>query len=329
MHPKFLEKLICPRTGEALTLEAQTIRSNGMIADGQLVSPEGTVYPIVRGIPRFVSEEHYASSFGYEWSRWPRVQFESENIGKPMSGHTTRMWEAITGVDIDRVQDKTIVEFGCGPGRFLDVIRQKGGVAVGIDLSLAVEAARRNYHGDPDVLIVQGDILNPPLKEGAFDGGYSIGVLHHTPDPSRGLKALARVIRLGGWVACSVYGRGGFYDSPAVARLRWLHYRSKPVVGYRPALVYTYLSAFIFAPLLRGVRIPVWGRFVKYLRRNWLVVLNIPDIRWRLLDTFDAITPSIATTHTVDEVKAWMKGAGCSSIRIMDWGGVSVTGVKS
>ena len=32
-----------------------------------------------------------------EWSRWPRVQFESENVGRPMQGHTTRMWERITG----------------------------------------------------------------------------------------------------------------------------------------------------------------------------------------------------------------------------------------
>src|SRR3954452_7101798 len=108
-----------------------------------------------------------------------------------MAGHTTRMWERITGITDDGVRGRMIVEFGCGPGRFLDVVRRRGGVAVGIDLSMAVEPARENFRDDPDVLIVQGDILNPPFKKGVFDFGYSIGVLHHTPDPAKGLESLS------------------------------------------------------------------------------------------------------------------------------------------
>ena len=57
-----------------------------------------------------------------------------------MAGHTTRMWEATTLIDQGKIEGQTIVEFGCGFGRFLDVVRRKGGIAVGIDLSQAVEA---------------------------------------------------------------------------------------------------------------------------------------------------------------------------------------------
>src|SRR5439155_9319082 len=134
--------------------------------------------------------------------------------------------------------NKTIVEFRCGPGQFLDVVRSKGGRAVGIDLSQAVEAARRNFNDDPDVLIVQGDLLQPPFRDCVFDGGYSIGVLHHTPDPFQGVRALARAIQPGGWVACSVYPKNSFYDFPSTARFRKLHQRLKPTFGYRPALLY-------------------------------------------------------------------------------------------
>jgi SAM-dependent methyltransferase len=246
-----------------------------------------------------------------------------------MAGHTARMWKTITGMGEDQLRGKTIVEFGCGPGRFLDMVRYREGRAVGIDLSLAVEVARRNFADDPDVLIVQGDVLNPPFQEDIFDGGYTIGVLHHTPAPPMGLSALARTIQAGGWVACCVYGKGGFYDSPAVERFRWLHNRLKPVFGYRPALAYTYLSAYFLSPLLRGVQVPGWGQLVKYLRHNWLVCLNIPDMRWRLLDIFDAITPAIATTHTADQVREWLKEADCTSIRSTNWGGVSLVGVKT
>src|SRR4051812_31966128 len=189
MHVKFLDLLRCPNTGQLLRL-TEAVVANGLVARGSLRTACGRSYPILRGVPRFVGSEHYASSFGYEWSRWPRVQFESENVGRPMAGHTTRMWERITGASDSQVRGKTVVEFGCGPGRFLDVVRRKGGGAVGMDLSGAVEAARRNFADAPDVLIVQGDLATPPFRAGAFDGGYSIGVLHHTPTPKEGLCAL-------------------------------------------------------------------------------------------------------------------------------------------
>src|SRR5688572_22096933 len=99
MHPKFLSILCCPITGESLSLQAATYDRHNMVRSGMLVSASGRSYPIVRGVPRFVSAEQYAGSFGYEWSRWPRVQFEDQNVGRPMAGHTTRMWERITGID--------------------------------------------------------------------------------------------------------------------------------------------------------------------------------------------------------------------------------------
>src|SRR5215208_6337066 len=153
MHPKFLDILCCPETGSALALDAHQVRPEGMVTSGTLTTRDGRTYPIVRGVPRFAGAERYASSFGYEWGRWPRVQFESENVGRPMAGHTTRMWERVTGVDASQVDGRRVVEFGCGPGRFLDVVRRKGGTAVGIDLSAAVDAARQNFGDDADVLV--------------------------------------------------------------------------------------------------------------------------------------------------------------------------------
>ena len=329
MHPKFLTSLCCPDTQEPLHLEA--VETFGeMVVSGTLVGRFGRRWPIVRGIPRFVGQEQYASSFGYQWSRWPRVQFEAENVGKPMAGHTTRMWEIITEVGEDQIRGRNVVEFGCGSGRFLDVVRRKGGKAVGIDLSQAVDAAGLNFALDPDVLIVQGDILNPPFCEGVFDGGFAIGTLHHTPDPLRGLKALTQSVRPGGWVACCVYPKGEFYDYPSVARLRRLHNRLKPMFGYRPALAYAYLSAYLLAPIMaKGKWIPGFDHLLRYVERNWIVSLYLPDVRWRLLDNFDAITPAIATTHSGDEARGWMEKAGCTRVRTTRWSETSVTGIRT
>jgi SAM-dependent methyltransferase len=326
MHPKFLDILCCPETGDALCLHAETIRPNGIVVSGALSTPAGRSYPIMRGVPRFVGAERYASSFGYEWGRWPRVQFESENAGRPMAGHTTRMWERITGVDDRQVDGKRIVEFGCGPGRFLDVVRRKGGTAVGIDLSGAVDAARKNFADDPDVLIVQGDLLNPPFRPGVFDGGFTIGVLHHTPDPAAGLAALARTLRPGGWAACCVYPRGDFYDFASVRRWREIHRRMKVAYGYRFALAYSYFAAYVLAPLLIGARRVGLRSAADYIERNWLVALRLKDPRWRVLDVFDAITPEIATTHTREEVAEWMRAAGLGGVRPTRWCETSAAG---
>ena len=319
MHPRFLDILCCPETGDALTLHAEKVRPNAMVISGRLSTAAGRSYPIVRGVPRFVGAERYASSFGYEWGRWPRVQFESENVGRPMAGHTTRMWERITAVADGQVDGKLIVDFGCGPGRFLDVVRRRGGTVVGIDLSAAVDAARQSFADDPDVLIVQGDLLKPPFPPGVFDGGFTIGVLHHTPDPAAGLAALAAILRPGGWAACCVYPHGDFYDFASVRRWRQIHRRMKTAYGYRLALAYSYFAAYVLTPLLIAARRFGLTDAANYVERNWLVALRLKDPRWRVLDVFDAITPDIATTHTRQEVAQWMHAAGIAGVRPTAW----------
>jgi SAM-dependent methyltransferase len=329
MHAKFLHLLRCPETREPLTLDAEQSCPSGVVWTGALRTKSGREYPIVRGVPRFVSREQYASSFGFEWTRWPRVQFESANVGGPMEGHTTRMWERITGVSERDVAGRTIVDFGCGPGRFLDVVRRKGGLAVGIDLSAAVDAARKNFKDDPNVLIVQGDLLNPPFRDGAFGGGFSIGVLHHTPSPQTGFDALARSIRPGGWVSCCVYPKDDFYDFASVSRFRKLHLALKPIVGYRFALAYSYFAAYVLAPTLRYAKRNGLRNLAARIERDLLVSLWLKDARWRLLDTFDAITPAIASTHTADEVADWFRQAGCEDVRSTPWCPTSLTAIRS
>jgi SAM-dependent methyltransferase len=320
MNPDFLPLLCCPETGESLRLEGQERDARGSVLTGNLRSAGGRTYPIVRGVPRFVDSEQYTGSFGYEWSRWPRVQFEAENAGRAMAGHTQRMWERSTGVEDAEVRGKTIVEFGCGPGRFLDVVRRKGGLAVGLELSRAVEVARDNFAQDPQVLVVQGDVLKPPFRKQAFDGGYSLGVLHHTPAPLQGLRGLADCIRPGGWLSVCVYPRGEFYDFRSVARFRRWVQRLQPSHGVRPALWYSYFAGYALTPAFRVLRrLPGLRQLIRYLERNWLVHLDLPDVRWRVLDIFDAITPAIASTHTGTEVEAWLAAAGCEGIQPTPW----------
>jgi hypothetical protein len=192
-----------------------------------------------------------------------------------------------------------------------------------------VESARKNFADDPDVLIVQGDVYNPPFRSGSFDGGYTIGVLHHTPEPEKGLVALANTVKSGAWVSCVVYPQDGFYSYPSVARFRKLHNSLKPYFGYGIALGYAYLSAYLLSPLFKKMRKLRLRPLVNYLEKEWLPCLYyLPDVRWRLLDTFDGITPAIASTHSRKEVIEWMEKANCQDFIFPNWGDTAIVGIK-
>lgn len=313
MHTDFLPLLADPETGEPLRLEA-TRRDGDVVIEGSLRSSRSS-YPIVRGIPRFAGYEEggaYASSFGYQWNRWQRVQFEAENVGRPMEGHTRRMWERICA-GAGHLKGSVVAEFGCGPGRFLDIVRSKGGRAIGLDLSSAVEAAAENFRGDPMVLICQADALRPPLRTGALDGAYSIGVLHHTPSPAAGVTAMAKSVRPGGWLAVCVYPKGSYYDSPLVRLYRTVFRTLAPVLGHYPPLAYSYFAAWVLNPISR---IPVLGLPFKAL----FPFARLPDWRWSLLDTFDSVTPTHQSGHETREVFDWFATAGAVKIEPSDWG---------
>lgn len=97
-----------------------------------------------------------------------------------------------------------VLEAGCGPGRMLDYLRDKGHWPVGIDCSMtALRVAREHIPGAPLVL---GDVLGLPFEDRAFDGYVSLGVIEHfrgaTVDQC--LQEARRVLKDGGRLILSV-----------------------------------------------------------------------------------------------------------------------------
>jgi len=322
MHTSFLEYLNDPHTMEPLRIVATEMRGD-FVFEGELVSPSNR-FPIVRGIPRFAGytdKGNYAESFGWQWNRWGRVQFESENVGKPMEGHTLRMWERITAVATKDLRSALVADFGCGSGRFIEIVKMKNARVIGLDLSDAVEIARRNFAGDDKVLVCQADILRPPIRPGTCDGAFSVGVLHHTPDPAKGFLEMANVVRPGGWIAASVYEKGGHYSLPNVNFYRSLFKRLWPLFGHYPPLLYSYITCFLVAPVAR--HLPLGG-----MLHLFFPGIILADRRWSLLDTFDSVTPTHQSFHESYEVFQWFKKAGLSNIEPSDWGSTSFHGMK-
>ena len=107
------------------------------------------------------------------------------------------------GISLPEIQNKSVLDSGCGGGRYSVAWRLLGANrVVGVDISPIniVDAARRVELAKlEEVSFKEGNVLDLPLDEGEFDIVFSNGVLHHTTDWKKGIAELMRVLKPGGW----------------------------------------------------------------------------------------------------------------------------------
>ena len=150
---------------------------------------------------RSVVRENTAARFGFEWQQFSKFDQAVE---------TTSMATWFSPKRLSDLAGLTVLDAGCGMGRHA-VVAAAHGVErlLGLDLGQAVDAAFDNTRHLESVCIVQGDIYHPPVRDAAFDAAYSLGVLHHVPDPKRGFAALAGKVKPGGWFQVWLYAKEG------------------------------------------------------------------------------------------------------------------------
>ncbi|HSE33831.1 MAG TPA: methyltransferase domain-containing protein [Pyrinomonadaceae bacterium] len=137
-----------------------------------------------------------ALSFGYEWQRFPEMYAEWEKqFLDYMKPHDPQSF----------FKGKRVLDAGCGNGRFAYYAAKYGAEVWAIDLGPAIEVARRNTEGAGDVNIIQADLHHPPFARESFDFIYSLGVLHHLPDPEQAFHNLLRYLKPGGDIQIYLY----------------------------------------------------------------------------------------------------------------------------
>lgn len=91
----------------------------------------------------------------------------------------------------------TILDFGCGPGRDLQTLRDRGHVAVGLDGAEAFVSMARRATGCE---VLHQDFLALDLPAGRFDGVFANASLFHVPSHElpRVLRELWEALKPGG-----------------------------------------------------------------------------------------------------------------------------------
>ena len=320
-----LENLRCPNCRATLTM------------DGALHCSQCNIdYPIIDGIPRLLLppmrealngtsrsttvEADTARSFGYEWHRFPEMheEFEKQFLNY-MQPHAA-----------DFFHGKKVLDAGCGNGRFAYYAAKYGAEVWAIDLGPAVEVARRNTQSR-NVHVVQADLHNPPFAFESFDFIYSIGVLHHLPDPEAAFQNLLRFLKPGGVVQIYLYWKperrsikAALLSGMTAARrlTTRLPYRAVYALAYPTAM-----AAFTFF---------VWPyRILRRFSTFNRVAEDFPlkqyaDLPFRVCvnDQLDRLSAPIENRYTRQDVQNWLARASLEAPTVGENFGWIATGRK-
>ncbi len=315
MKVGLLRLLACPVCQGDFEARAKRTDEEGII-DGKVVCLVCQAsFPIIRGVPRFVSrqlsaeQQATADAFGYEWTHYSALT----------EADREEFLDWIKPLTAQDFQGKLVLDAGCGKGRHIALAAQFGArQVVGIDLSDAVESAYNNTRHLDNVHVVQADIFNLPFGS-PFDLAYSIGVLHHLPDPKRGFLRLTEHVRPGGRVSIWVYGKEGNH---------WIERFVDPirinVTSKLPKIMTRCLSFLIALPLYlalklvyRPVNISHWSRVKSRLPyADYLCAISGYSFAENFWNVFDHLVAPTAFYHSRDEVEDWFRAAGIGAAQI-------------
>jgi SAM-dependent methyltransferase len=222
---------------------------------------------------------------------------------------------ATTGWQDSDYADALVLDAGVGAGRFAECVARKGAAVFGVDISVAVDAAYRNIGALPNVHLAQADIFALPFREQTFDLAYSIGVLHHTPDPRAAFDRVAAEVKAGGGLAVYLYDRYNLaYKFSDLERT---------ITTRLPLGLMMVLSA-VAIPLYYVYRIPLIGKLLHMV----FPISMFSDWRWRWLDTFDWYTPRYQWKFLYPEIFRWFRENSFKEIEIFD-GPIRMRGIKA
>lgn len=135
-----------------------------------------------------------------------KVKNDYNHIAVDFANTRANIWPELANFfDYIRKNNK-VLDLGCGNGRFVNIIKEKGGEYFGCDVSESlINIAKKNY---PNENFQVNQALKLPFENNYFDIIYSIAVLHHIPSKQfrlEFLKEVKRVLKPGGLFVATVW----------------------------------------------------------------------------------------------------------------------------
>lgn len=225
----------------------------------------------------------HAEVDAYYADLWRRRDFA---LGPPEQRRWRRMLRDLRR-HADRPEPWTLLDYGCGSGRFIPLLAGLGTVhAFDVTPSVLDEVAQRH----PKAQVVAGDGTYPtPLDANTYDIAISSEVIEHTLDQAHFLADLFRVIQPGGLLLLTT--PNARFETRYKAGTR----------GLQP--VENWLTAAQLRALVEDAGFEVLGHGT--LGAHWA---NMPYQRWAPYRLGKRILRRLGWWRPVDDVESWLAG---------------------
>lgn len=333
MKLRLLEILACPWCGQPFDARSyDSPETPGEIASGVLVSGCGRRFPIVRGIPRILENatelfpefvnahaadfpgrssappkkdrtdaaiEKTRRSFGYQWTVFREMVIDfRENF-----------FYYIRPLDEQFFKGKLGLDMGCGFGRHIYNAALFGAEMVGVDLSDAIESTADNVRELNNVHLIQADVYHLPFKPRVFDFAYSIGVLHHLPDPERGYQSLLPIVKSKGSVFIWVYSKKRAVVNAILETARAVTTRVPPKVQQALSYAFAVPDWAVIKTYQTLASIPGVGALMKALPLPRLRLYTHYPFQVVYADWFDRFAAPIRFYYDENDLAGWVSRA--------------------
>jgi SAM-dependent methyltransferase len=248
--------------------------------------------------------------FGDQWTRY------TENDGFYASQD---MFRDIVGplLAVEALDKARCAEIGAGTGRITNMLLRCGAAHVlAVEPSRASAVLRENTAADADRVAVQ-QARGDDFVGSDFNYIFSIGVLHHIPDPAPTVRRMHDALKPGGQALVWLYGREG--NAAYLSVMEPL----RAVTQRLPVAVNGALSWLMYGPLTLYIELGRWLPLpMRSYMREVLAPLSGRDIR---LVIVDQLNPAWAKYYREDEARRLLEDAGFNDVQLYHRHGYSWT----
>jgi SAM-dependent methyltransferase len=245
-------------------------------------------------------------SFEFEWS-FLNLEKRDKIWGNDVS-ELINVLENETGDKIQYLNNKIILDAGCGHGAVTSTLGEKSGFAIGVELSRAVDLAYKN-NKSINAHFVQADLQFLPFADSTFDFIYCSGVIHHTRDTELSFLLIESAVKLGGKICLWLY-------HPQKDNLHNLFLLIRTITKRLPLKIcFLFLCFFIFP----------FSFLIKKIKRK-----SLHNYREEIIHLLDQFTPEYRFEIKHEIAASWLMRKMYRNIKIttQDQFGFSLVGVK-
>ena len=265
-------------------------------------------YKLLKNIDNKVVDD-----FGREWE----IFTQEKLTNKELEFLFNRYFKIL---DFSKIGKNSVgFDLGCGTGRWAKFIAKKVKHLHCIDPSEAIEVCRKNLSNLNNCSFHKAGVSALPIVDNSMDFGYSLGVLHHIPDPLQGLINCVEKLKPGAPFLLYIYY--SFDNKP-----KWYFYIWKisdliriiiSKLPYSFKKIFSFLIAlFIYFPFAKFSKIFV---FFKISIKNLpLSAYQNSSFYTMFTDSYDRFCTRLERRFSKQEITDMMLSSGLEDIVFSD-----------